>query len=318
MSYYPFTFSDEAELSAFVSQCENRFRTRLVEVAGLAASHPDLRFLLLAGPTCSGKTTTANILTDRLERAGHRVILISIDDFFYDRPHLLAIAQAENAPLDLDSVKAIDLSALKRTVSDLLAKRTTVLPRFDFTDGMRKVGQTIEPHPEDVYLLEGIQAVYPEVTALFPQETVLSLYISVEETVETPFGIWQPRDLRLLRRLLRDSLFRNTNVATTFAHWGGVVRNELRSIEPYKDGCDITIDSTMPYELGVLRDPLLHRLGAVLEGDDHAVAARLLSEKLAQLPSLPAPCVPADSVLREFIGADSESERTNPREHHRT
>ena len=302
MRYYPFCFADETEKKAFAALCEAEYRTRLDEIAAIVASRKGLRFLTLAGPTCSGKTTTADILIDRLEDKGRRVTVISIDDFFYDRDFLRTRAEKAGEPFDMDSVKAIDLDALCTAVSDLIAGRPTVLPRFDFSTGQRKIGDTITPHPEDIYLFEGIQAVYPEVTALFPREALLSLYISVEDTVETPGGTWLPREIRLLRRLLRDSKFRETDAETTFAHWGGVTRNELRSIEPFRDGCDYRIDSSMPYELCVLRDPLLALLHTVWEGSDYAITARLLQEKLNRLPAISEEYVPTDSVLREFIG----------------
>jgi len=303
LSEYSFLFSDESEKKAFVAQCEAAFRSRLHEIASIAAARRDLRFITLAGPTCSGKTTTAGILIEGLESVGRRVVVISIDDFFYDRAHLKAEAQRSGIPFDMDSVRAIDLTALRAFVSDLLAGKPSVLPRFDFHEGKRTIGDTVVPHPEDVYLFEGIQAVYPEVTALFPRETMLSIYISVEETVVTPHGSWLPREIRLLRRLLRDSKFRSTDAETTFSHWGSVVRNELVSIEPYRDTCDERINSALPYELCVLKEPLMALLATVGEGDDHAVTARLLFEKLSRLPSFDEAYVPADSVLREFIGS---------------
>ncbi|MBQ4065997.1 MAG: hypothetical protein IJD10_07840 [Clostridia bacterium] len=302
MRYYPFLFADETEKKAFAALCEAEYRARLDEIATIAAQRRGLRFLTLAGPTCSGKTTTANILIDKLRAVGHRVVIVSIDDFFYDRAHLRARAEETGEPYDMDSVKAIDLNALRAFVSDITEGKPSTLPRFNFAEGRREVGETVVPHPEDIYLFEGIQAVYPEVTALFPREAMLSLYISVEETVATEGGIWLPREIRLLRRLLRDSKFRDTDAETTFAHWGGVVRNELASIEPHKNGCDYTIDSTMPYELCVLRTPLIPLLEAVGEGSDYRLTARLLTEKLERLPTVSADYVPSDSVLREFIG----------------
>ncbi len=303
MSRYPDHVTAEAERNAFVALCEAEFRTRLDETAEIVASQRQLRFLTLSGPTCSGKTTTARILIDKLESIGHRVTVISLDDFFRDRAQLLIEAKQNGVPVDLDSVKALDLNTLRTFVSDIGNGKPTILPHFDFTEGKRTAGFSLIPHPEDIYLFEGIQAVYPEVTGLFPREAMFSLYISVEDSIATPFGSWLPREIRLLRRLLRDSKFRNTAAAATLSHWGGVTRNELLHIEPYKDGCHHTINSTMPYEIYVLRDPLIALLATVNEGDDHALAARLLREKLLALPAFPEEVVPADSVLREFIGS---------------
>ncbi len=302
MSHPTFSFADEAEKKAFVARCEDDFRARIDAVVTAITARDHLRFLTLAGPTCSGKTTTATILIDCLRSMGRRVVVISIDDFFYDREYLYEMAEKTGGSPDLDSVRAIDLEALRTVVSAVTDGKPTVLPHFDFATGKRQSGATVVPHPEDIYLFEGIQAVYPEVTALFPRDTLLSLYISVEDTVETEHGLWFSREIRLLRRLLRDSKFRGTDAETTFSHWGGVTRNELRNIEPYKGGCDHHIDSSMPYELCVLRDPLIALLATVGEDSDYALTARLLSEKLNRLPAISEEYVPADSVLREFIG----------------
>ena len=102
---------------------------------------------------------------------------------------------------------------------------------------------------------------------------------------------------------MRDSKFRNTDAETTFAHWGGVVSNELVNIEPYKDGCDVRLNSGMIYEICVLKDPLIEVLNRISETDSHYVTAKLLMEKLGRFPTVSADYVPQDSVLREFIGS---------------
>jgi uridine kinase len=303
VSQSTFSFANETEKRAFVARCEDEFRARIGAVATAVASRDNLRFLTLAGPTCSGKTTTAAILIDRLAAMGRRVTVISIDDFFYDRDYLYEMAEKTGHAPDLDSVRALDLEALRTVVSDVIAGRPTVLPHFDFAAGKRCLGVTLVPHPEDIYLFEGIQAVYPEVVALFPREALFSLYISVEKEIEDDVGgHWKPNEIRLLRRLLRDSKFRGTDAETTFSHWGSVLWNEQKNIEPHKDGCDCHIDSSLLYELCVLRDPLIALLADVIGGSHYSMNARLLSDKLCDLPSISAEYVPADSVLREFIG----------------
>ncbi|MBE6636775.1 MAG: hypothetical protein E7618_03100 [Ruminococcaceae bacterium] len=302
MISYAFSFGDEGEKRAFVNECEAYYHDQIERAADLAESKPDLRFLLLAGPTCSGKTTTANLLIQKLETIGHRVIIVSIDDFFRSREALIADAEREGRAVDLDSVKALDLDALKRFVLSLQTDRNTLMPRFDFTEGRVVEHYPIDPEPEDIYLFEGIQAVYPEVVALFPPALTLRLYISVATPLETPFATFTARERRLLRRLLRDRQFRGADAETTFRHWDGVADNERRNIEPYADACDMTIDSSLPYAIGVMRDALLNVLAEVEKTSEYAAVAQAYAEKLRRFPSLSADYVPKDSVLREFIG----------------
>ena len=260
MNDYSYSFADENEKKALVALCEADFRSKLDAAAELASSQENLKFIALSGPTCSGKTTTAGILIDKLQKKGKRVTVISIDDFFLDRATLAAEAERTGVPFDMDSVKAIDLGELRAFVADIAALRPARLPKFDFAVGGR-VGYTeLFPDDSDIYIFEGIQAVYPEVTVLFERKTLLKIYISVEDGISSPWGSWLPREIRLLRRLVRDSKFRNTDAETTFAHWGGVVSNELVNIEPYKDGCDVRLNSGMIYEICVLKDPLIEVL----------------------------------------------------------
>ncbi len=302
MKHQNYDFHSEAEKKEFVCECEKRFRDSLDKAAERVASHRELKFVALSGPTCSGKTTTAGILVDKLTRAGRNVRVVSIDDFFLDRPILEKEAKEKGEPVDLDSVKAIDLEYLKNFVDGIERLEPQKQPLFDFTTASRSGYIDIVPTENDVYVFEGIQAVYPEVTALFEKEHLLSIYISVENGITSLCGSWLPREIRLARRIVRDSRIRNTDAETTFCHWSGVATNEIKCIEPYKDGCDIILDSGMPYEVCVLKKPLLSELYRVGENSKHYLKAKMLIEKIVDFPDIDEEYVPSDSVLREFIG----------------
>ena len=153
-----------------------------------------------------------------------------------------------------------------------------------------------------MFIFEGIQAVYPEVTELFEKDHLLSVYISVENGIKSLCGSWLPREMRLARRIVRDSRTRNTDAEATFTHWSGVAANEIKCIEPYKEGCDIILDSGMPYEVCVLKKPLLSELYKVGQDSEHYLKAKMLIEKIVDFPDIDEDYVPSDSVLREFIG----------------
>lgn len=296
------SFATEKEKEAFVMVSETAYHASVDAAIEVIRSRKALRFIALAGPTCSGKTTTANLIIDKLKREKHRVIVISIDDFFFDREYLHDMAKASGEPLDLDSVKTIDLKQLASVVEDLAAGRRTLLPHFDFTEGRQTYVTEFLPQADDIYLFEGIQAIYPEVVSLFEPSTMLRLYISIEQTLVTPFCELLPREQRLLRRLLRDSKFRGTDAEATLTHWSGVVANEIKNMEPYVSACELHIDSSMPYELAVMKAELLPLLRTVKKESPHFPMAERFCRLLSEFPDISSALVPKDSVLREFIG----------------
>lgn len=290
------------EQEALVTSSERAYHASVDAALAVIRSRKPLRFITLAGPTCSGKTTTAKLIIDKLREEKHRVVVISIDDFYWDRDTLYRMARESGEPLDLDSVKTIDLSRLAAVVEDLAARRNTCLPRFDFAEGRQVEQIPFAPQQNDIYLLEGIQALYPEVVALLDPSVTLRLYISVAQPLVTPFCQLSPREQRLFRRLLRDSKFRGTDAEATLTRWEGVVANEINNMEPHASSCELSIDSALPYELAVMRDELIALLGEVKEESPHFATAKSYCELLSRFPVISASLVPKDSVLREFIG----------------
>lgn len=302
MNFRSFTFATEKEKEAFVIASEKAYHASVDAAIEVIRSRGDLRFIALAGPTCSGKTTTAKLIIDKLCEEKRRVVVISIDDFFFDREYLHDMAKTSGEPLDLDSVKTIDLKQLAVVVADLEAGKATLLPHFDFTEGRQTYVTEFLPQADDIYLFEGIQAIYPEVVSLFEPSTMLRLYISIEQTLVTPFCELSPREQRLLRRLLRDSQFRGTDAETTLTHWSGVVANETKNIDPYVSSCELHIDSSLPYELAVMKDELISLLRSVRDESPHSLTAREYCRLLSNFSVISSSMVPQDSVLREFIG----------------
>ena len=302
MEYIDYRLPDDNAKTLFAATCEMEFRKSVDAAAEEVLKHPGLKFIALAGPTCSGKTTTAGILAKKLTEAGKTVRPVSIDDFFLDRELLIAEAEKNGTAVDLDSAKAIDIDGLSRFVDGIEKGLPGKMPVFDFGTGKRSGYRDFVVSENDIFIFEGIQAVYPEVVSLFPKAHLLRIFISVTDGIDSPFGDWLPREIRLLRRLVRDSRFRSTDAETTFAHWDGVAANEIKNIEPYRDGCDIKLDSGMAYELPVLRDPALALLETVKPSSQYYIRARMLAEKLDGFPSMSEDFVPGDSVLREFIG----------------
>ena len=159
----------------------------------------------------------------------------------------------------------------------------------------------MEIDDRDLFLFEGIQAAYPEVTALFSEHDSVRLYIAPETAIETENHIFEPNEIRLLRRIVRDENFRNTSAAFTMGMWESVRRNEEAHIFPYINKDHLRIDSTMPYEIGILRPYLERVLAPIPTESPHREAADRILEAISQTPPLPADWIEEGFLYREFI-----------------
>lgn len=308
----PLSFPDPAQGIALVKENERDFDARLnaaaSEICADCVQH-GIRVIRLSGPTCAGKTTTAEKLTAVLEAAGRVVYPISIDDFFYGRDVLEAQAdRRSDKKLDYDSVEAIDLQALSVCVRELLEQGSTHIPIFDFvtgyTEGYREL--TVAEGEEPIFLFEGIQAVYPEVAALFAGIPERSIFINVmKETVLVDENgaerVFAPDDIRLLRRLVRDEAKRGTSPDFTLTLWHSVRDNEVKSIYPYADTCDYGIDSNMAFDIHMLA-PHLRRIFAEKPCDGLEVewSQRILAS-VEGVEGIPSDCLAPNSLYHEFI-----------------
>ena len=295
-------FDGEADKRAYVARCEEGYEAALDEAVRQVLAVPELRIVTLSGPTCSGKTTTARTLIDEFSMTGRAVHVISIDDFFYDRALLLERAATGGGRIDFDSPATIDMEALGAVVADVLAGRTASVPRFDFRTGKREEYVTVEPCGRDVYIFEGIQAIYPSVAALFAGHPYLSVYAIAAKGIALPGLEICANELRLLRRLVRDYNFRGAAPVFTLDLWEGVRANEELHILPFAAREDIIIDSTLGYELSALKPYLLPLLSSVPAEHPYAGRASVLIEGLSRIDEISKTYIPETSVFREFLG----------------
>ena len=289
-------------LKEFVKACDARLERDMIEVARCVSRAPKLKLLGLTGPTCSGKTTAAKKLTDYLERHGHRVYVISIDDFYYDLEILHRKAEEDpDVEIDYDSEDTIDVELLAEKTESLLACQRTALPRFDFKTGKRTEGQVIDPIPDDVFLFEGIQTLYPKVSAILEGEAFQSIYISPASSLQFGDELFVPNEIRLMRRLVRDFRYRASEPEFTFYLWQSVRTNEEKSIFPNIHRCHHFIDSTMPYELGMLKPYLAEVLSRVTKSDNCYASAREILQRLTEVELIPSEFMTEHSLYKEFI-----------------
>ncbi len=296
------SFASEREAAEFVAKCEREFEERLSGAVERVCEHRGVRLIGLSGPTCSGKTTTANKLIKYLAAQGKKVHVVSIDDFYYDRDVLIARANNDpNIEVDYDSEETIDLEELGRCISQVFTDEPTQVPKFDFLTGKRAGYVTIDADENDMFIFEGIQAIYPSVTELFRKYDYKSVYISVESGIQIEDRIFSTDEIRLMRRLVRDYNFRSAAPEFTLYLWESVRANEELSIFPYAVDCDYFINSTMPFEINMLAPYLREILPKVPADNQFRGKAEAMLKKIEGIQAVSPKLLSADSLYNEFL-----------------
>ncbi|MBR3894752.1 MAG: hypothetical protein IKJ35_06345 [Clostridia bacterium] len=300
--YFPDIPKNPNDLRAFVEAEDSRFARELKSLSDRVAASPKLKILGLTGPTCSGKTTAAKRLTASLESAGHRVHTVSLDDFYHDKDVLQKRAEEDpEIEIDYDSEDTIDVALLEEKTRSLLSGFPTQMPRFDFQLGCRCEGDLLDAEEGDVYLFEGIQLLYPKVYAILNDPAYQDIYICASSAIELNGVRFEPNEIRLMRRLVRDFRYRASNPDFTFYLWQSVRENEEKSIFPNVHLCENRIDSTMPYEIGMLKPYLLEILPLVPSDSRFAPNAKEILEKLTGIREIPSEYMMKNSLYKEFI-----------------
>ncbi|GHV64805.1 uridine kinase [Spirochaetia bacterium] len=276
---------------------------KMSEIADrIYAKKDTVRAVLIAGPSSSGKTTTAKRLSIDLKVMGIEPIAISLDDYYVgsDRTPL----DEEGKP-DFECLEALDVSYLNEQLLALFAGEEVTLPVFDFKSGRRKEsgGRTIRMGRRTMLVIEGIHGLNDALTPQIAGDLKFKLYVSALTQLNLDDHNRIPTsDNRLLRRMVRDYQFRGAGAEKTFRMWPSVQSGERKHIFPYQNGADAAFNSALDYELAVLKfyaDPLLRSVKPNMA--EYAEAVRLLSF-LENFAPIPPQYVPTQSILREFIG----------------
>ncbi len=283
----------------FIAQSEAQFYQSLRQAAQLARSH---EIVLLAGPSASGKTTSASLLSREMERlCGGRVYTVSLDDFYLNNG---CGPKNSDGSDDYETVYALDLDCLHECLYRLITVREADLPIFDFITGKRsRERRKISLKENDRLVIEGLHALNPVIIGDLPKDELLFLYISVSSrVVQDGHVLLNKRNLRFLRRLVRDSRFRASSPENTFELWEQVLYGENQYLFPHEGNAQYKINSFLPYEPAVFAAEALPLLASVDENSRFYPKARLLSESLRHFTTLTPHMVPGHSILREFIG----------------
>ena len=296
------SFPDLLEAEAFVEASEASYNDSVREAGRRILQNERFRMATLAGPSCSGKTTTANRLSQMFAKAGKDLHIISIDDFFYGRQEIHRRAKETGEEPDYETVNAIDLSLFRSTIEAIRRGGEVKAPTFDFTLGERGAYRTFRADYDDFFLFEGIQAVYPEITSILGHEDCLSVFIEAKSPLKIEEQIFLPPEIRFFRRLVRDFKFRASTPHFIFDIWENVRKNEVANIYPYADDADIHIDSTMAYGVNMLKPELESILLSMKDDAVYGEKARAFLETIRDIQPIPSSLLPENSVFHEFLG----------------
>ena len=286
----------------FVRDAEAYYREQAEQVAEMfCARFPENRVILLAGPSSSGKTTTSYNLQAALKRHGIDTIQISLDDFFKSREEAPLL---EDGSPDLETVDLVDTELLESCLADLFTKGRRDFPIYDFAQG----GRSSDVRPiclgeHTALIIEGLHALNPLICTEPFCKNALRIYISIKtEFFDGGQRLLSTRELRLIRRIIRDANFRACPPPETMEMWKNVVRGEDHYIRPFRLDTDFWLDSVHLYEPCVYR-PIFEGLlrESRWQRPEHLETAEKLAESLARFPAFSTKCVPKDSLLREFI-----------------
>jgi len=285
--------------AGLVAATEQRYNNITANIAKRALSCPGHKLVMLAGPSASGKTTTAQKLAEALQVQGMMAYRVSLDDFYLEREHLPKLP--DGTP-DIESVHALDLELLRNTLRDLMETGRGEIPHFDFACGRRSRFDTLVLGENDMIVLEGLHALNPEITQICPCCTKVYINVSSRIYNEKREIVLDKRSLRLTRRILRDSQFRGSSAEQTLAMWPAVTQGEDHYLAPCKQFADILVNAIHIYEPCVFAARVLPLLDEIPGGSLYAKQARRLAVALRCFEPLPEIQVPADSLLREFLG----------------
>ena len=261
----------------------------------------NIKIILIAGPSSSGKTTTSKKVEIYLKSKGLRTHQISIDDYFINRDKT---PLDEHGERDLESLRAVDIDLLNRHLIKLFDGEKVLLPEYNFMTGEREYRKKwLQMDEDDIIIIEGLHALNEDLTISIPRRNKFKIYISplTQLNIDNHNHI-HTSDTRKLRRIIRDNKFRNYNAADTLKMWEKISYGEERYIFPFQDDADMIINSALVYELGVLKTYAEPLLFSVSENDPVYPEALRLINFLRNFLPIPSEEVPDDSVLREFIG----------------
>ena len=277
---------------------------KIAQIADLIKQRGNVKLVLIAGPSSSGKTTTSKRLCVQLRVAGLKPVQISLDNYFVNRENT---PRDEKGEYDFEALEAVDYEQFNRDIVDLMAGKKVEMPVYNFHTGKREYkGEFMSADEKTVFVVEGIHGLNTKMSGMIPPENKFKIYVSAL----TPIGIDSHNripttDNRLLRRIIRDFRYRHYSAEETIRRWPSVRRGENKNIFPFQEEADVMFNSALPYELGVIKvyaEPILQNVTERVP--EYAEAQRLI-KFLSYFKEFPDDEIPPTSILREFLTGSS-------------
>lgn len=289
------------DVDSFIRSAEGSFDSSVSSLVSNFISDCNCDIVLLAGPSSSGKTTTAGKIVEKIRYSGRNAYTLSLDDYYHNAADIPLTAKGVK---DFENVNALDIDLIHKTFSDLIEKREALVPEFDFVSGTRKSEmREIELKKNDVIIVEGLHALNPIITKGLDESHIYKVYISVSSRVTDDAGkaVFSKRNLRLVRRMIRDYYYRNTSVEKTFSQWQEVLRGEDKYIFPFEKNARFRIDSFHPYEPCIFKNEAIELLDKVPTDSCYYASAMQLKDDFLKLSAIDISKMPKNSLLREFV-----------------
>ncbi len=268
----------------------------------IAARKNELKLILIAGPSSSGKTSTAQRLSIQMAVNGLRPMTVSMDDYYLNR---VDTPRKADGSYDFEALEAIDLELFNEHLQKLLAGERIKRPKYNFRTGCREYrGSEMQMTDDSVLVVEGIHGLNEKLTASIPAANKMKLYVSALTPMSfDAYNRIHTTDVRLLRRIVRDSQFRSHDAEATLSQWKNVREGEEKYIFPFQCSADVIFNTTLIYELAVLKKYAVPLLEAVQPGAGRAyMTARRLLNMLCYVKQIDDTAIPNNSILREFVG----------------
>lgn len=298
------TLVESRQIRDYILIAEALHEKKIAGIADQFAHHPAKpRIILLAGPSSSGKTTSVKRLAIQMRVNGMRPLFIGLDDFFVPRD---LTPRDENGDYDFEHFKAIDVDLLQDVVRRLLHGERVRLPKFDFQAGHSVPGHEVHLEDGQPLILEGIHGLNHNLLPTIPDGMKFRIYVSplTHLNIDDHNRI-ASSDARLIRRIVRDSRYRGYTALDTLRRWPSVRRGEERNIFPYQENADVVFNSSLPYEMSIMRQFALPILDQVPREEREFSEASRLRKFLSYFRDIKVEYVPRHSLLREFIGGSS-------------
>ncbi len=285
----------------FILETENEYHQKICDVVELIVKDPNKKIILLAGPSSSGKTTTSSFLVKELKKWGKIATTISLDNFYGGEHEMPLLA---NGKPDFESVYSLDLQEMHRAFKEIIDCGKTDIPVFDFLKHKRSdERQIVDITNGGILIVEGLHAINPVIYENLPIESLFKIYISLNKSIYNEDGsvYLSSRELRLIRRMCRDSVYRSSDAKNTLRLWTSVIDGEQKNLYHLKKTADACIVTFHPYEVCIFKKIALKLLENLPTDSENYETAIKIQKALQSFNDIDPSLVPKTSLLQEFI-----------------